>query len=287
MKKTIQLIILVFLLNAVTQAQNDEGKLQDEGRISITAYVPQQVENIPLSALDLLTNRLQMVITKNGLSTSNGIPRFIATAHVSVLSKEITPTAPPMHALTLEVTFYLVDAYEQTVFSQTTTTLKGVGKNETKAYIAAVKNIRANDGRLKNWLERGKEKILEYYNTQCDFILKQAETLAGLEQYDEAMYLLSSVPLVSLECYNECMEKLPEIYALSQNEVAVDTTIEEPQEIIVEHVGETITEVEPTEKEIKPIEKEKVIKPKTEKAKAKARDYGKKVASKELDWLNK
>ena len=61
-------------------------------------------------------------------------------------------------------------------------------------------------------IENGKNKIIEYYNTQCDFILKDAQTLVNQSKYDEAIYKLSLVPDVCQECYYKCLDTLSSIY---------------------------------------------------------------------------
>ncbi len=132
--------------------------------------------------------------------------RFIITANVSVLTKDITPTAPPMHALTLDVTIYVGDGREGTKFSSISKTVKGVGENENKAYIAALKNIQPRDPGITEAITTGKTRIIEYYNSRCDVIVQQAQALAGQEKFDEAISELMSVPEVCMQCHEFAME---------------------------------------------------------------------------------
>jgi len=90
--------------------------------------------------------------------------------------------------------------------------LKGVGTNENKAFIEAFKTINTKNKEVIAFLEEGKTKIINYYSTNCDFIIKDAQTLVKQEKYDEAIYQLSLVPDVCKDCYFKCLDTLALIY---------------------------------------------------------------------------
>ena len=212
MKRTIFMMIAFYGLTFSLNAQNNLGKTDDLGRLAIAAIVPAQAEGIPPSAHQLLVNKMGQIAVQNGLGAMPVNPRFCMIPLVNVLEKEITPTAPPMQALTLDITFYIVDALSQNIFSQTSIQAKGVGQTEDKAYIQAIREINIKSGQFKGFVERGKEKIIEFYNSQCDVILKNAQALAGQKQYEESLFVLLSVPDVCRECYDKCMDLSIDIY---------------------------------------------------------------------------
>lgn len=90
--------------------------------------------------------------------------------------------------------------------------MKGVGTNENKAFIEAFKTINTKNKDVIAFLEEGKTKIINYYSTNCDFIIKDAQTLVKQEKYDEAIYQLSLVPDVCKDCYFKCLDTLALIY---------------------------------------------------------------------------
>lgn len=210
--KKILLILVAFVFGLNLNAQNSQGKTDDLGRIALAAIVPDQAEGIPQSARQLLANKMEQIAVQNGLGAAASNPRFCIVPVVNVLSKEITPTAPPMQALNLDVTFYIVDAASQTIFSQTNIQVKGVGQTEDKAYMQALKNVNVKAGQFKGFVEKGKEKILEYYNSQCDVVLKGAQALAGQKKYEESLFTLLSVPDVCRECFDKSMDLSVDIY---------------------------------------------------------------------------
>ncbi len=192
--------------------QNVQGKADDMGRIALKAWVPQQIENMPGSARKMLANKLTQVVTKNGMAGSGWNQRFIITANITVLTKNLTTTAPPMTALSLGITFYIGDGFEGNIFASEYAEVKGVGTNETKAYMQALKGIKPTSPAMISFVDKGKAKIIEYFNSKCDFIIKEAQTLASQNEFEAAIYKLVSVPEVCSECYNKCMDAVAPIY---------------------------------------------------------------------------
>jgi hypothetical protein len=139
-------------------------------------------------------------------------PRFIITAVLNVTTKDIISGPPQMIAQNIEVTLFVGDAITNTAFSNTIVSIKGVGTNENKALIDAIKNINPKNKDITAFLEEGKNKIINYYATQCDFIIKDAETLAKQENFDEAIYKLALVPEICKECYFKTSELIGNLF---------------------------------------------------------------------------
>lgn len=210
MKTIIMSIFLLCALHLV--AQNNLGKQDDMARITLAAYVPEQIDQMPDAARSMLSNKLNQIITQNGMGGSAFNQRFILTSNIVVMTKDITPTAPPMQAYTLEINLYIGDGIEGTKFASHSVTVKGVGENETKAYISALKNLKTNDPAYQTFINTGKTKIIEYYNSKCDFIIKESQTLAAQSKYEEAIFKLTGVPEVCKVCYDKCMDAVKPIY---------------------------------------------------------------------------
>ncbi len=196
----------------VAFAQNDKGKTDDIGRIVLTPYVVSNAD-IPSYAKSVVENKLAQIATRQGMAGSSADMRFVITANLIEFSKEITATAPPMVALKLTPTFYIGDIVTGELFSSCELpTIKGVGENETKAYLSAVNAIRTNHPAIIQCINEGKEKIIEYYNSQIDFIIDEAESMAQSQKFDEAMVKLAAVPKVCKEAYAKAYEKIGEVY---------------------------------------------------------------------------
>jgi hypothetical protein len=202
------IISLLFCFSFFAYAQNNTAGAE---RIGLTAYVPQPIEGMPDIAVSNLENKLSQIITANGFSGDYN-QRFILTANISVLTKDITPTAPPQHAYTLAITLYIGDGVSGILFASTSTTAKGVGETETKAYINALKNLKTTSPEYQSFIETGKNKIIAYYNANCDFIIKEAAVLASTHSFEAAIARLASIPTASEECYFKAMDAIISVY---------------------------------------------------------------------------
>jgi hypothetical protein len=202
--------LLFFFSTILVFGQNSSKN--DISRMAIAPFVSDQIENFPIEAKNLLLQKLNQIVTAHGMSGSANLERFIITANVSVLSKDITPTAPAQHSYTLDVHFYIGDGFSGKVYSSVNNSYIGIAPSETKAYIDALKQIKSGEKIFVDFVKEAKNRIIEYYNSQCDFILKDAQTLAGTKKYDEAIYTLASVPEVCKECYDKCLDKIIDVY---------------------------------------------------------------------------
>lgn len=206
-------LILMACASFTLGAQNNMGKVDDLGRIAIVPYVTDQVENFPEIAKNNLRSKMAQILTKNGIAGSAGFSsQFIMVPNVSVLSKDVVAGAPPKVAVNLEVAFFVGDGVNGVKYGSTAVYAKGVGSNETKAYVAALRNISSSNKELANLVETAKSRIVEYYNDNCDFILKEAESMAAQNDYDQALYTLSSVPQVTKDCFTKAQDKIGAVY---------------------------------------------------------------------------
>jgi hypothetical protein len=200
------LVVLITVFSSSAQV-----KLDDFGRIILNTYLPENI-TLPAEAKNLLSTKLNQITSNNGMGGSQINPRFIITANVNVGTKDIIPGPPQLVAQNLDITLFIGDALTNTIFSNVTFSLKGVGTNENKAFIEAFKTLNPKNKELLSFLEEGKSKIINYYASNCDFIVKDAETLVKLGKFDEAIYKLSLIPEVSQNCYFTCLDRMASIY---------------------------------------------------------------------------
>ncbi|QZT38391.1 hypothetical protein K5X82_05720 [Halosquirtibacter xylanolyticus] len=208
-------IIIIFILvvgGGSIFGQDNQTTLNDLGRIAMRAVVSNEIDGLNESSRHFLEHKLNQLTTRYGMGSSCLEERFILTANVTVLTKDITPTAPPMHAYTLEVSFFIGDGIDGKMYASISKVYKGVGRSETKAYRAALKSIKTNDPLFLSFMEKGKQKIIAYYNSNCDFILKESEMLVSRNEYDDAMANLVAVPEVCKSCYDKAMDQVRTIY---------------------------------------------------------------------------
>jgi 5'-3' exonuclease len=212
MKKIFLVLVFTGFCTNSSFSQSGTDNLNDAGRIALIPVFNHPIENMPNAAISLVSNKLNQIIVNNGISGNSIGGKFIITSNINVLTKDITPTTPPMHAYTLDVTFFIGDGIEGNLFSQTSITVKGVGETEAKAYISALKNINSKDNRFKEFIEVGKSKIVQYYESKCDFFITEAKNFENQNKFDLALIKLVSVPEVCAACYEKVAAIIPTVY---------------------------------------------------------------------------
>lgn len=186
------------------------AQTSDEGRISIRAIMPDG--EIPTEACQNLETRMQRMLVGQGFGDYGYTERFVLTAKIDVMSKDVVPSTPTRVSEKLDVTFMVGDVIENKIYASSTLSLAGIGTNENKALISAFSKINPNKTDLCEMLKQAKEKIVDFYTNQCDEEISKARTMASIGNYDEAILRMMAVPNVCSECYLKCQTAATTFY---------------------------------------------------------------------------
>ncbi len=162
--------------------------------IGLSVYVEDLVEPFPLTAKAQMENKLHQLLTKNGVSSVDYANQFVITAVATPLTKDILPGPPTQIAEKMEITFYIADVYNKTVFATTSLTTRGVGTTDAKSYMDALRRINLNATALHEFIVEGKAKIVEYYDAQAEKMFTKARSLAQKHLYEEALFIAATIP---------------------------------------------------------------------------------------------
>lgn len=207
MKKSCIIVLLACLVMSL-QAQQTSAP---ESTLALRVLIEEPLEPAPPASKQVLENKLNNLLTQNGIASMDYLGQFFITAKVVPMSKDILAGPPTKISESMEVVFYIADYYNQLVFSTTSATVKGIGETESKCYLNALKQVKLNTPEMKQFVQDGKKKIIEYYNTQADKLIAKAQMLAKQREYEQAMWIVSTIPA---ECdkYNEAIAAGLSIY---------------------------------------------------------------------------
>jgi len=212
-KKMKNLIIFATMVAMIICPSLLQAQTKNEpSAIALSVMISQETDDLSEAAKVVLSNKLIQIATANGISAKEGFDRFFITAVPALMSRDIVPRPPQQIAQSMDVTLYIGDYFDQKIFASTSISCKGVGTNETKAYIEALKNLNANAPQVRAFVENGKKKIIDYYVTQCDNIINKAQSLANQKNFEEAIYLLTSIPEAVPDCYSRALVEAEGIY---------------------------------------------------------------------------
>ena len=205
MKKFLYTLLFLPLLSFVAN-----GQQTDLNAISVTPYVAPN-SGVPKNATKVLETKLTNLISSSGMKSSPN-QRFILTAHVTILTEDVTPTAPPQYAYTLSMNLYFGDGVTGNLYSSMDFEAKGVGTSKDKAYLMALKSLNPKDPQLKAMLKEGEQKAIEYYLSQGPLILKDAEMYASNQDYGQALLVLDQIPSACPDLYAQANQMKMDIY---------------------------------------------------------------------------
>lgn len=207
MKRVFLSLILFWTASFASFAQT----LDDVGRLSINVAYPKN-QKIPKEALDLLDGRMHQFISQCGI-VDNGIDkRFSMSADVFVLSKDIIAGSPSRISQNLEVSFKILDVFENKSYGEVAINVVGIGINENKSFIMAFNNLKSNNQAVRDMIESAKRQIVIYYKTNAERIISHAYSISETGEFDEAIYRLAMVPDICAEAFDKCQDAMLDIF---------------------------------------------------------------------------
>ena len=203
-------ILLYMLLGLSIYVNADLGD-----NIYISVYQPERTE-ITSEASKNLETKMRSLITKHGIVDEDEANRFVITAKLNVISKDIVPSTPQRISEKIEFTFIIGDIVENKVFESLSITSVGVDINENKTFISAINKININNKQFETFIESAKKKIVSYYSEKCEDIIIQAKQDAANRDFDGAIYKLMQIPTIC-DCADECQELQIKLYTQRMN----------------------------------------------------------------------
>ena len=199
MKRTLFALTSIFL-TAICCAQN----------IGISAQIVD--EKIPEEAARQLETKLQNALISNGFVNNGYVERYVLTAKVDITQKDISPTTPARISEKMDITLMVGDVIENKLYSSVTLSVAGIGINDNKTFINAFRNIKGDNPKIQEMLNDAKTKIWDYYTNHCSEIIQKSNSLSSTQSYDEAIFLLSSVPNICDDCFMQCQQQAGVVY---------------------------------------------------------------------------
>jgi len=119
-----------------------------------------------------------------------------------------------MTVLDIEINLFIKQKSNNAVFSSYNKTFRGTGNSKDQAINNALSQIKSDDKEAKTFIEDGKNKIIQFYNSKCSDIIMEADRHAGMNNYEMALAILTSVPTEATPCYEKIRDKSINIYKL-------------------------------------------------------------------------
>lgn len=182
-----------------------------KSQIYITPFMPDEIVDTYPDAAKVLESKLNNILSANGIKTQMGDSRFILTGNWIPETKDVISSAPTQIAYTLNINLHIGDGEIGTKYISETFRVKGVGSTEEKALLAAIRNLQSSNHKISTFVQKGKERIISYYEHNKENIMASINSLILNLDYDEAIYQLCLIPM---ECtyYIDVQSKINYVY---------------------------------------------------------------------------
>lgn len=158
-----------------------------------------------------LTNRVRSLTAESNNVSGLDNSQFAIAVGYDIIDKQIVAGAPNKIIYRVNVSMHIADLKRKTIFASYSKELKGIGDNETKSLINTFQKINVNNVEIKSFVEQGKQKIIDYYDNNVQNIIKNAQALAAMKNFDAAIYNLMCVPECS-KSYDIVLKELMSVY---------------------------------------------------------------------------
>ena len=184
--------------------------------IPMRVIVDKGFSKITPEAASTLETQLQNLATQMGLDVSNNNSKFALTVKLDLKDRYVVEGSSVRLVNIYGATIYIADIFDLKLFSSTYIEIKGVGTNETKASLNAIKKINRQNKTIEKFMRDMKSQIVDYFDSQYPTILKSAKYKASMKNYEEALAMLSVMPSCC-NYYDSAIDEAMKIYVLCRD----------------------------------------------------------------------
>lgn len=226
MKKIFTFLCIVNLV--FLSAQNNT---KDFNSISLSVIMPDNTEYLSVKSISKIESKIQHIVTKNGISGSGYTNEFLIYPKLEIFDESVIEGMRNIVVVEIEFNLFIQQYSTKKIFSSYSKSIQGSGYNRKNAIANAIAKIPTNNNKIKKFILEGKEKILQYYNDNCNQILNDSNYLMKTQKFDQAIALLSSVPREAKNCYTSVQDKSIEAFNAYQKQTCETNILKAKTEI--------------------------------------------------------
>lgn len=169
-------------------------RAQAQCEFPLTIVIPDQAVELSPMAKSQLTSKIRQAVTQNGMAGGTRFSNFCIVANLVETSKNLTSGLRPLVTVIMGLELYVANTRTGDKFGSTSLNLSGAGQNEKLAHMASISSLNPQNTALQSFMKATKKKIMSYYDGQTNNIIRQAKSLITKQDFEQAMFLLTSIP---------------------------------------------------------------------------------------------
>jgi hypothetical protein len=206
-------IYLISIFSSFGQTENFANK------ITIALVMPDEVSGgLSETHLQRLHDKFVDALTENGIASLNVQNNLVLYPIIKIYNEQtVNSGLQNITVIEADISLYVKQLDSKAIFASVTKKLKGSGRTRDLALNNLVSNAKLDDESTRVFLEKAKQKAISYYNQRCSTILAQADQMMKMNQSQEALVSLFSIPS-EVECYQQTQSKAIEAFKMYQNQ---------------------------------------------------------------------
>ncbi|WP_299362364.1 hypothetical protein [Winogradskyella sp.] len=226
MKKLFAIIFVINLTIITAQSDNVEAN-----SLSLSVILPDNSEHLSRKSISKIESKIQHITTKNGISGRGYTNEFLIYPKLEIFDESVIEGMRNVVVVEVEFSLFIQQYSTKRIFSSYSKSIQGNGFSKEKAVVDAISKIPTNNKEISAFILEGKEKILSYYNNNCDQIVNDSNFLIKTQKFEEAIALLSSVPREAKSCYASIQDKSIEAFTAYQKQTCETNLLRAKTEI--------------------------------------------------------
>ena len=173
------------------------------GQVKLNIMLP---EGLPENSKNVLRNKMVAMTSVNGVGAVDASPILCIIPTFAEMNHDITATVPAKHKIKYDFNVWVANLETGEVFGSAQQELLGIGDSEELALGNAISAVSPTDNKWQEMLKNAQDRIIEFYNTNGDRLIKEAQGYLATNDYSKAMLILNNIPMACGEVYDRALE---------------------------------------------------------------------------------
>lgn len=212
--KVLSSILLLLLICKNEQAQEQGSKLS---AISLAVVLPHNSDRLSADQLSKLESKITSLVAESGLAASDYSQNFVIYPKFEIYNTQESRGGMRNIVVTdCSLSLFIKQVNTNNIFSSYTKKIQGSGFTREESIANALSQIDPGDEAAATFIKKAKEKIISYYNQNCDVILQKAERERVQKKYESALSVLLTIPEEAQGCFTKAQSKIQAVFKESQ-----------------------------------------------------------------------
>ena len=196
---------------------------QSQAEIHLSVVAPEAMNELNSSQISKIETKIQEMVTNYGIS---GEGYFVIYPKYEMYNHSVVEGMRNMHLVEVDLSLIVKELQTGKVYNTYSQSITGDGYSKAKAIDQSISQIKTSGEGVEAFLSETKQKIMDYYKSNCNQIYTEAGTMINQDRYREAIALLYPVPKeTGDDCYNRIQSRLNEAYKGYMNETCEENLV--------------------------------------------------------------